>query len=57
MDPKALSHYITPLDQPIVNLDCSKAFEGLTDKEKKYAYHLSQACWAGGLIVLVQVGV
>ncbi len=55
MDAKALSHYILPLDQPVVNLDCSEAFNGLTDQEKLYTYYLSQASWYGGLIVNVQV--
>lgn len=55
MNSKGLKHYILPLDQPVVNLDCTEAFNGLTDKEKLYAYHLSQAAWTGGLIVLVQV--
>lgn len=55
MDAKALSHYILPLDQPVVNLDCSEAFNGLTDQEKLYTYYLSQAAWYGGLIVNVQV--
>jgi len=54
MDPKSLSHYILPLDQPVVNLDCTEAFNGLTDQEKLYTYYLSQASWIGGLIVNVQ---
>ncbi|CAL8111205.1 unnamed protein product [Orchesella dallaii] len=54
MDPKALSHYILPLEQPVVNLDCTEAFNGLTDQEKLYTYYLSKACWVGGLAVDIQ---
>jgi len=55
MDSKAMSHYMIPLDQPVVNLECQVAFENLTKQEKKYAHHLSLASWQGGLITLVQV--
>ncbi|GJQ76211.1 hypothetical protein Trydic_g1952 [Trypoxylus dichotomus] len=34
------THYILPLDQPIVYLDANTAFQGLTDQEKLYAYYL-----------------
>lgn len=46
--------YILPLDQPIVCLDASTAFQGLTNQEKLYAYYLSKASWIGGLITLLQ---
>lgn len=48
------THYILPLDQPIVYLDADVAFCALTDKEKFYAYYLSKASWVGGLITLLQ---
>ncbi|XP_046401911.1 dipeptidyl peptidase 3 isoform X2 [Ischnura elegans] len=56
MSPNMLqkSPYILPNDQPVVALECTTAFNGLTSKEKKYAHYLSQAAWNGGLIALVQ---
>lgn len=49
-----ISPYIIPADTPISTLDCTKAFEGLTDEEKLYSYHLSRACWEGAVICLYQ---
>ena len=62
--------YLTPKEQPVFQLDAAKSFEGLTDKEKKYAHYLSEgtlvihnfwqnlniwlACWAGAPICLHQ---
>ena len=48
------SQFIIPNDVPIVNLECSTAFNGLTAKEKLYAHYLTRASWAGGLICLFQ---
>lgn len=43
-----------PLDTPILYLPCTEAFEGLSEKEKLYAHHLSRASWWGALITLCQ---
>ena len=48
------SQFIFPNDQPVVSLDCQKAFEGLSRQEQLYAHYLSKASWFGGLIVLIQ---
>jgi hypothetical protein len=50
-----VSQFVLPNDQPVVSLDCEEAFNALTNQEKLYAHYLSQAAWAGGLIVFVQV--
>jgi len=52
-----MDRYLAPTEQPIFLLDCKKAFEGLSEKEKKYAHHLSQASWHGSLICLHQTSV
>ena len=49
-----LSPYTIPVDTPISKLDCLEAFQGLSEKEKLYAYHLSKASWEGALICLLQ---
>ncbi|XP_071962742.1 dipeptidyl peptidase 3-like [Antedon mediterranea] len=48
------SQFLIPNSAPIVNLDCKSAWNGLNDKEKKYAHFLSRASWSGGLICLLQ---
>ncbi|XP_013189468.2 dipeptidyl peptidase 3 isoform X2 [Amyelois transitella] len=48
------SNFLLPNHQTFVELDCSQAFNNLTNQEKLYAHYLSQSAWNGGLIVLVQ---
>ena len=38
----------------VANLDSREAWSGLSDRQKLYAYHFSQACWAGQAIVAEQ---
>ena len=58
-DPKAglpdLSTHTIPADTPVVCLEATAAFNGLTPKEQAYAYHLSKADWEGAKICLIQL--
>ena len=38
-----LKEFILENDTPIVNLDCSQAFQKLTDNEKKYLHNYNKA--------------
>ena len=49
-----VSLYKIPSDTPVNKLDCSQAFKGLTDQEKRYAHHFNRAGWEGALICLLQ---
>lgn len=49
-----MSDEVYPNETPFLKLDAKVAFEGLTEKEKKYAHYLSRASWYGSLIVLFQ---
>lgn len=42
---------------PICRLEVKEHFDGLSEKEKRYAYHMARASWLGGRIVLRQVSV
>eukprot|EP00727_Mastigamoeba_balamuthi_P009394 m51a1_g5077 putative dipeptidyl peptidase 3 isoform x1 (698) ;mRNA; r:225948-228925 len=48
MDPRV------PSNVPFCQLDCSRAWEGLSEAERQYAHHLSRASWAGAPICLHQ---
>jgi dipeptidyl-peptidase III len=50
-----VSQFIIPNDSTICLLECKKAFDALTNREKLYAHHLSRADWYGSLICLFQV--
>ncbi|KAH3854367.1 dipeptidyl peptidase 3-like [Dreissena polymorpha] len=47
-------HYVKP-NTEFHMLECSSAFNKLSEREKKYAHYMSRACWYGGLIILYQV--
>ncbi|KAL5008870.1 hypothetical protein ScPMuIL_014451 [Solemya velum] len=49
-----ISQYVLPNDIGVCLLDCETAFNALTPHERLYSHYLSQACWYGGLIVLIQ---
>lgn len=47
--------HLCPEDVPVVSLDCSEAWAGLSENERLYAHHFSKACWAGAQICAEQV--
>lgn len=49
-----MSQHVIENHTPVVELDCREAFNRLTEREKTYAHHLSQASWIGSLITLYQ---
>ena len=49
-----ISPFLINRDTPISKLCCSEAFQGLADREKRYAHHLGRAGWEGSLICLLQ---
>jgi len=55
--PPNRSVHTIPLETPVVELKASKAFEMLTDKEKKYAYGIGKASWEGAKINLIQCSI
>ena len=53
-EPIDASQHTFPNNNPVVTLDASEAFSGLTEREQLYAHYLSRASFYGSLIVLVQ---
>ena len=49
-----LSQFIVPNNVPFNFLDCKKALNALSSKEKLYAHYLSRASWEGARICLIQ---
>lgn len=49
-----LSQFLIPNGVPFNFLECKKAFDALTLREKLYAHHLCQASWQGALVCLLQ---
>lgn len=49
-----MSVHIIPLETSVVELEATKAFEGLSEKEGLYAYYLAKADWEGSKICLLQ---
>jgi len=47
------THVVRP-DVPFCFLDCTRAFDGLSEQQKLYAHHLAMASWAGAPICLHQ---
>ena len=39
---------------PVFQLQCETAFNGLTPKERLYAFHVGKAAWEGAKICLMQ---
>ena len=53
-NPLDLKTHLIDIETSVVNLEASKAFDGLTPKEKAYAYGIAKASWEGAKICLLQ---
>ncbi|KAF2072217.1 hypothetical protein CYY_006462 [Polysphondylium violaceum] len=53
-DQKTIDLHTTPIEIPIYRLNVTEPFKSLTEKEKLYAHHFSQACWWGSKVCLGQ---
>jgi dipeptidyl-peptidase-3 len=53
-DPSSAAHYYADRNAPICPLVIKEHFDTLTDKEKRYAYHIAQASWLGARVILEQ---
>jgi len=38
---------IISVESPVLSIECKEAFDLLEEKEKKYCYYFSKACWSG----------
>ncbi|XP_055335270.1 dipeptidyl peptidase 3-like [Paramacrobiotus metropolitanus] len=54
LDEHAMKKFYVPLTTKVPSAECSKAFELLSDKEKRYVHYWSKASWVGGLITFLQ---
>ncbi|KAK5317543.1 hypothetical protein LTR93_008755 [Exophiala xenobiotica] len=55
MDPSLRSHYLADNPPTVVQLEIAPHFAALSPKEKRYAHHLSRACFLGTRVTLAQV--
>lgn len=55
MDAQELKHYLADAPPSVVRLEIEKHFDALTDKQKRYAHHISRAALEGTRIVLRQI--
>ncbi|KAI9800993.1 MAG: hypothetical protein M1825_003527 [Sarcosagium campestre] len=55
LDEKSLRNYLADSPPTVVRLEIKPHFEALTDREKRYAHHISRASFLGTRIILRQV--
>ncbi|KIW10406.1 hypothetical protein PV08_11369 [Exophiala spinifera] len=55
MDPSVRSHYLADNPPTVVQLEIAPHFAALSAKQKRYAHHLSKACFYGTRVTLAQV--
>ncbi|KAF7512386.1 hypothetical protein GJ744_001321 [Endocarpon pusillum] len=55
MDPKTKQLYLADAPPNVVKLEIKPHFESLTDKQKRYAHHISRASFLGTRVTLRQV--
>ncbi|CRL05528.1 CLUMA_CG018166, isoform A [Clunio marinus] len=54
MNNNPLNEFVLELKTPFEELDCREAFDGLTEKERKYLHYYSKASWYGSMISFIQ---
>ncbi|KAH7035302.1 dipeptidyl-peptidase [Microdochium trichocladiopsis] len=55
MEAQELKHYLADAPPSVVRLEIEKHFDALSDKQKRYAHHISRAAFEGTRIVLRQI--